>query len=112
MEQSAGLDVSLESTSVCLVEADGRVVREAKIASEPETLIAWFQAHGTPIARIGLEAGPLSPWLYAGLRAAGLAAELIEALDLTRFRGRVGGWRSSARLDAAVVVDGREIAEG
>ncbi len=48
----------MESTSMCLVEADGRVVREAKIASEPETLIAWFQAHGTPIARIGLEAGP------------------------------------------------------
>jgi transposase len=78
MEQYAGLDVSLESTSVCLVEADGRVVREAKVASEPEALIAWFQALDTPIARIGLEAGPMSQWLYAGLRAAGLAAELIE----------------------------------
>jgi transposase len=78
MEQYAGLDVSLESTSVCLVEADGRVVREAKVASEPEALIAWFQAHDTPMARIGLEAGPMSQWLFAGLRAAGLAAELIE----------------------------------
>ena len=56
MQQYAGLDVSLESTSVCLVEADGRVVREAKVASEPDALIAWFQAQGTPIARIGLEA--------------------------------------------------------
>lgn len=78
MEQYAGLDVSLESTSVCLVEASGRVVREAKVASEPEALIAWFQAHGTAMTRIGLEAGPMSQWLYAGLRAAGLAAELIE----------------------------------
>ena len=78
MEQYAGLDVSLESTSVCVVEADGRVVREAKVASEPEALIAWFQAHDTPMARIGLEAGPRSQWLFAGLRAAGLAAELIE----------------------------------
>lgn len=78
MEQYAGLDVSLESTSVCVVEADGRVVREAKVASEPEALIAWFQAHDTPMARIGLEAGPMSQWLFAGLRAAGLAAELIE----------------------------------
>ena len=78
MEQYAGIDVSLESTSVCVVDASGRVVREAKVPSEPEVLIAWFGAHGAPMARIGLEAGPLSQWLYAGMRAAGLAAELIE----------------------------------
>jgi transposase len=78
MEQYAGLGVSLDSTSVCVVDASGRVIREAKVPSEPEALIAWFGAHGAPMARIGLEAGPLSQWLYAGMRAAGLAAELIE----------------------------------
>jgi len=36
MEHYAGIDVSLESSSVCIVDATGRVVREAKIASEPE----------------------------------------------------------------------------
>ena len=40
MEQYAGIDVSLESASVCVVEASGRVLREAKVASEPEALIA------------------------------------------------------------------------
>jgi predicted NBD/HSP70 family sugar kinase len=40
MEQYAGIDVSLESASVCVVDANGKVIREAKVASEPEPLIA------------------------------------------------------------------------
>jgi transposase len=63
---------------VCIVEAQGKIVKEAKGASEPEGLIAWFAAHGTPMARIGLEAGPLSQGLFAGLKAAGLPVELLE----------------------------------
>jgi transposase len=78
MEQYAGIDVSLESASVCVVDATGRVMREAKVPSEPEALINWFRGLGTELARIGLEAGPLSQWLYAGMREAGLAVELLE----------------------------------
>jgi transposase len=78
MEQYAGIDVSLDSASVCLVDAQGKIVKEAKVASEPEALIAWFAAHGTPMARIGLEAGPLSQWLFAEMKAAGLPVELLE----------------------------------
>jgi transposase len=78
MEQYAGIDVSLESASICVVDAIGRIVREAKVASEPKTLIAWFEGLGLELARIGLEAGPLSQWLYAGMRDAGLAVELLE----------------------------------
>ena len=78
MEHYAGIDVSLESSSVCVVDAAGRVVREAKVASEPEALIGWFQRLAIEMARIGLEAGPLSQWLYAGMRDAGLAVELLE----------------------------------
>src|SRR5215210_5754559 len=63
MEQYAGIDVSLDSASVCIVDAQGKILKEAKVASEPEALIAWFAAHGTPMARIGLEAGSLSQWL-------------------------------------------------
>jgi transposase len=70
MEHYAGIDVSLESSSVCIVDATGRVVREAKIASEPEALVGWFQQLGPELARIGLEAGPLSQWLYAAMRDA------------------------------------------
>src|SRR3954454_9073417 len=78
MEQYAGIDVSLEASHVCVVDAQGKILKEAKVASEPEALIAWFVAHGTPMARIGLEAGPLSQWLFAGMKAAGLAVELLE----------------------------------
>src|SRR5215210_1891219 len=78
MKQYAGIDVSLESSSVCVVDAEGRIVREAKVLSEPEALIAWFAEHGAPMERIGLEAGPLSQWLYAAMAKAGLAVELLE----------------------------------
>ena len=78
MNYYAGIDVSLECSSVCVVDADGKIVREAKVASEPEALIAWFGSLGLSLARIGLEAGPLSQWLFAALRDAGLAVELLE----------------------------------
>jgi transposase len=78
MEHYAGIDVSLEQSSVCVVDAAGRIVREAKVASEPEALIGWFRGLDLELARVGLEAGPLSQWLYAAMRDAGLAVELLE----------------------------------
>ena len=74
----AGIDVSLECSSVCVVDGTGKILREAKVASEPEALIAWFRSQGPELERIGLEAGPLSQWLYAALREAGFAVELLE----------------------------------
>src|SRR5277367_1162339 len=78
MEHYAGIDVSLESASVCVVDVTGRIIREAKVASEPEVLIGWFRSLGLEVTRLGLEAGPLSQWLYAGMREAGLSVELLE----------------------------------
>src|SRR5215218_6616743 len=78
MEHYAGIDVSLDSASVCIVDAQGKILKEAKVACEPAALIAWLATHGAPMARIGLEAGPLSQGLFAGLKAAGLAVELLE----------------------------------
>src|SRR3984957_19810807 len=78
MNYYAGIDVSLEASSVCVIDAGGKIVREGKVASEPAALIAWFGALGLSVTRIGLEAGPLSQWLYAALRQAGLAVELLE----------------------------------
>ncbi len=46
-----------------IVKQPGQIVRETKVLSEPETLTAWFGQFGLGIARIGLEAGPLSQWL-------------------------------------------------
>jgi transposase len=60
------------------VGATGKIIRECKIASEPEALIAWFASCGLDLARIGLEAGPLSQWLFAAMREAGLPTELLE----------------------------------
>ena len=78
MEHYAGIDVSLECSSVCLVDGGGKIVRESKVASEPEALIAWFGSLGLELSRIGLEAGPLSQWLYAAMTQAGLVVELLE----------------------------------
>ena len=78
MDHYAGIDVSLECSSVCVVDASGQIAREGKVASEPEALIAYFGSLRLPVVRIGLEAGPLSQWLYAAMKAAGLAVELLE----------------------------------
>ena len=78
MDHYAGIDVSLECSSVCVVDASGKIAREGKVASEPEAVIAYFVSLQLSVVRIGLEAGPLSQWLYAAMKEAGLAVELLE----------------------------------
>ena len=78
MTYYAGIDVSLEYSSVCVVDGAGKIIREQRIASEPEALIAWFRGLGFGLERIGLEAGPMSQWLHAAMRTADLAVELLE----------------------------------
>ena len=48
-----------------MVDGAGKIIREQRIASEPEALIAWFRGLGFGLERMGLEAGPMSQWLYA-----------------------------------------------
>jgi transposase len=100
MEHYAGIDVSLEQSSVCVVDATGKIVREAKVASEPEALVRFFRQVGVPVTRIGLEAGPLSQWLHAGLSEAGLEAVLLETRHV------------KAALSAMVVKTDRKDARG
>ena len=90
MEHYAGIDVSLESASLCVVDATGRIIREAKVASEPEVLIAWFNRLELTMTRIGLEAGPLSQWLYAGIEPRRVSRRPF-CLSLTR---RSGSWQA------------------
>lgn len=78
MDHYAGLDVSLELTSVCLVDQRGEVVREAKVSSEPEAVVRFLRQQQLSITRVALEAGPLSQWLHAGLVEAGFDAVLLE----------------------------------
>src|SRR5271169_3536027 len=78
MDHFAGLDVSVKETSICVVDDTGRIVREVRVASEPEALL---QVLGNPIyrfKRVGLEAGPLSQWLFSGLAEAGLPVICVE----------------------------------
>jgi transposase len=74
----AGLDVSLEETATCVVDEEGRIVKEARVASEPEALVAFFRGLGLALERIGLEACSPGAWLCEGLAAAGLPAVCIE----------------------------------
>ena len=78
MEHYAGIDVSLELSSLCVVDAKGKILKEAKVASEPEALVSFLQWLGFPVKRVGLEAGPLSQWLHARLTQAGFETVLLE----------------------------------
>src|SRR5678809_741122 len=100
MEHFAGIDVSLKDSSICVIDAAGRIVREAKVVSEPEALVAWFRGLGFAVTRIGLEAGPLSQWLHAGLSGAGFEAVLLETRHV------------KAALSAMVVKTDRKDARG
>jgi len=78
MEHFAGLDVSVKETSVCIVDDTGRIAREVKVASEPDALLAVLTNPAYHLKRIGLEAGPLSQWLFSVLAEAGLPAICVE----------------------------------
>ena len=78
MEHFAGLDVSVKETSVCIVDDTGKIVREVKVASEPEALLAVLTNPAYRLKRIGLEAGPLSQWLFSALAEAGLPVICVE----------------------------------
>jgi transposase len=78
MDHFAGLEVSVKETSVRIVDDTGKIVREVKVASEPEALLAVLTNPAYCFKRIGLEAGPLSQWLYGVLAEAGLPVICVE----------------------------------
>jgi transposase len=78
MEHFAGLDVSVKDTNVCIVDDTGRLVREVKVASEPAALLPVLTNPAYHFKRIGLEAGPLSQWLFSALAEAGLPVICVE----------------------------------
>src|SRR5947207_4858129 len=78
MDYFAGLDVSVKDTSVCIVDGTGRIVREVKVASEPDALLRVLRNPAYHFKRIGLEAGPLSQWLFSALGEANLPVICVE----------------------------------
>src|SRR6516225_3098242 len=74
----AGLDVSVKTTSVCVVDDAGKVILEQKVPTEPAEIIAVLTSLGVPFGRIGIEAGPLSQWLVNALTAVDLPVICVE----------------------------------
>jgi transposase len=84
MMHYVGLDVSLRETALCVVDENGSIVREGKVASEPEAISAWLAQLDISITKVGLEIGGLGRWLYAELRIAGWP---VICIDPRRLRG-------------------------
>jgi transposase len=79
VDQYVALDVSLQKTSVCVLNGSGRIVIEADVPSEPGALVSFIQARAPHVSRIGLESGPTSSWLWHALKAAGLPVICMDA---------------------------------
>ena len=79
MEQFVGLDVSVRETSLCVVDHAGKIVKEARVPTEPEAIVALLGNGNFTPKRVGLEAGPMSQWLYAALAEADLPVICVEA---------------------------------
>ena len=79
MEQYVGLDVSLKLTAICIVDRTGKIEREGVVASDPETIAAFVRSHAPHVARVGLEAGATSTWLWTELNKIGLPVICIDA---------------------------------
>jgi hypothetical protein len=62
-----GLDVSLDETAICVIDDTGDILKEGRAETDPEAIVVWLNTVDGPIERLGLEAGPLSPWLYEWL---------------------------------------------
>jgi len=79
MTEYVGLDVSLEETSVCVLDSAGTICWEGKVRSEPEALVRMLRLRAPQALKVGLETGPTSTWLWHELRAAGVAVVCIDA---------------------------------
>jgi hypothetical protein len=106
MDHFAGLDVSVKKTSICIVDETGKIVREVKVVSEPQALLAVLANPAHHFKRIGLEAGPLlrTEPASAGSRLPGLG--LREMLPRTHYemlpRTHYNVWASVLNLDLKI----------
>ncbi len=78
MTHFVGLDASKKTTSVCVIDGDGNIVKEGKVETDPTAIVAYLRGHRRRYSRIGLESTGFAPWLYEGLAKAGLPIICIE----------------------------------
>lgn len=79
MEHYVGLDVSLKLTAICIVDRTGKIRREGTVHSHPEAIAAFIKSNAPHVARIGLETGATSTWLWTELKKLGLPVICIDA---------------------------------
>jgi hypothetical protein len=110
MDHFAGLDVSIKESSVCIVDDTGEVVQEVKVTSEPEALLAVLKNPAYHFKRIGLEAGPLSQWLFSAVAEAKLPVVCVETRHMQAvLKARINKTdRNDARGIAQMMRVGRE----
>jgi transposase len=98
MDHFAGLDVSVRETSVCVVDETGKLIEEARVSTEPASIVSLITEGGFACRRVGLGAGPMSQWLYAELTAAGLPVICVEAQHM---RSALSAWRNKTDRNEA-----------
>jgi transposase len=79
MRYFTGIDVSLRSVSICVVDEAGEVRYEAKVAAEVDVIVATLRRFSAEIRQVGFEAGTLTQYLTYGLSAAGYEVVCMEA---------------------------------
>lgn len=79
MQHYVGLDVSLRQTAVCVVDQAGKIKREGMVVSDPGAIADFIASHAPHVARIGLETGATSTWLWTELKKKGLPVICIDA---------------------------------
>ena len=79
MPTFAGLDVSQAKTTVCIVDERGFVTWRGSCATSPRAIAQTLAARASSLERVGLESGPLSPWLVHELRALELPVVCLDA---------------------------------
>lgn len=80
-----GLDVALKATQVCVMDAECKIIRETKVETDPERIALYLHDLKTPIGRVGLEAGPMSQWLWAGIAKAGYEVYCLDTRHVNAF---------------------------
>ncbi len=79
MQFFVGIDVSLDSSSICVIDERGVIIKEGKTDSDPTAIARFVRHKGRKIEHVGLETGSLSQWLHAGLSHEGFRVTVMEA---------------------------------
>jgi transposase len=79
MQFFVGIDVSLDNSSICIINECGIIIKEGQCESDPDTIARFIRHKGRKIEHVGLETGGLSQWLHAGLTKEGFRVTVMEA---------------------------------